>query len=226
MTEDKDPPSARLRHGQAPQPEPSPTAEEKRFPWLWSLIGAAAATLAVAALATGYQPPWATLRTASDELKEEDLNKCVSQAFDRIGRDIAPAQLNLHRWPMANTDDAEMYEVLIQRILPSLAKNRGDNEGQPRHHIGFKLFFDSKQRGVRHFGASIICINPFRTEDNQCRNRNYYFFSRRTPEELADILLSDITSTEITMRDCAFEWASRTPKPAAPERRATGEENR
>ena len=225
MTEDNDPQSAGRWHSQGPQPAPAPKAAGASYAWPWILIAAAVVAIAVAGLATGYQPPWITLHTAADGLGEEHLNKCVSQAFDRIGHDVPLSRLKLSGNARVPTDDDELYDRLLAVVRPLLRAGDAPYKADDLF-VQFLAYFHPDMRPRRIFVISVICDQDFGSPDNSCRNRNYYFFSRRTPEEIADIVLSDITRTEVTLRHCEFQRASRALEPTALERGAEESVNR
>jgi hypothetical protein len=145
-----------------------------------------------------------------------DPPACVSAGYDYVCKDLEPRQLHYMIHPKAaptsRTDDDSLYARFLGHIRQRLAPAGGapGSDGQS-FYVLFNVYFDYDKSFAEQFAVAIICTRPFGTKENECRNRNYYFPSRKTPEKLGDTLLNDIVKTTPVMTACKLRRVSKAP---------------
>ncbi|MGE0650706.1 MAG: hypothetical protein AB7P12_02995 [Alphaproteobacteria bacterium] len=134
---------------------------------------------------------------------------CVSPRYDHIGKDIEPSRLRYQTHPKGkqgpHTDDERLFGRALKSLLSNIGpKGKDETVNTAPLNILFAAYFHWDKGRIRQFGMGVICTKDFGSEKNVCRNRNYYFLSERTPEDISHIILNDITKEKPALKICAF----------------------
>lgn len=151
----------------------------------------------------------------SQTLRTIDKTKCVSQAYDKIGGDVALGQLILDDRKKAKTftDNRRLFERYRNRISLIFDEAKPLNKRRDMYFTS-SVIFRFNQRERKQMGSGIICTHKFIHPSRNCRNRTYFFFTAHEPEEVAKIITNDIVKEKPIVRKCHFTWASSSPRPS------------
>ena len=131
---------------------------------------------------------------------------CVSQNEDTISGDVPPRHMKYKRTAVHETDESELYSDFISAIINN---TMSEHESGDTFYVTFTAYFEFNQGVYEQLAAAVLCKEDFKSANNKCRNRTYFFFSEIPPAEMAEILLNDIGQHEPLVRKCLFPEASR-----------------
>ena len=123
-----------------------------------------------------------------DDAGTYDFSKfpgCVSRSKEVIQRNIPLSQLRYKSIAGKETDEEELHKAFIARALEKIQEYR-DKKSDNYLYLTFAIYYRFNKNVYKQFASAIICKEKFGTKDNECRNRNYYFFSHLDPITLAN----------------------------------------
>lgn len=130
---------------------------------------------------------------------------CVSQGEHTVSGDIPSSRMKYKKTAVYETDVPEMYSDFIDIIINN---TMGEREFGDNFYVTFTAQFEFNQGVYEQIAAAVLCKEDFKSANNKCRNRTYFFFSEIPPTEMAEILLNDIGQYEPLVRKCLFPEAS------------------
>lgn len=128
---------------------------------------------------------------------------CVSQRQDAIEGDIPLTRLRYKSVVKKETDDEHLHAAFLARALANIRgkdSERFDND----IYVTFAVYYRFNKGDRKQFATSVICENEFGSEENICRNRNYWLFSYLDPVTLAKVIVDDIVRSSSLIRRCAW----------------------
>lgn len=140
---------------------------------------------------------------------------CVSQNQWKIEGDVPQDRLryrSLGRGKM--TDDKVRHEQFLARVAVMTGAVAAQ-EAEGDMYVTFSVFYRFDRGVYKQLASAIICKKPFEVQENECRNRSYFFFTHVEPANLADVLMADISSFTPLIRTCVWDRRrNSTHKPA------------
>ncbi len=133
-----------------------------------------------------------------------NLPGCVSQSQNAVEGDIPLTRLRYKSFAKKETDDEQLHAVFLARALKHIRDDEGEVFGDDLY-VTFAVYYKFEKRIYKQFATAIICRRKFGSKKNECRNRNYFFFSHLDPITLANLLVDDISSFRPVVRRCSWD---------------------
>lgn len=160
------------------------------------LLGLAAAWVVYAILWRANAP--------SPSYDASNIPGCVSQTQWKVEGDIQHDRLRYQSFTRVETDDKAKHELFLARVIEKTSQDGKRATGNDMY-LTFAVFHRYNRRVYRQTASAIVCQRQFGSSENQCRNRNYYFFRHIDPITLANVLVDDIASYKPLIRKCVWD---------------------
>jgi len=129
---------------------------------------------------------------------------CISLNQEAIEGDIPLDRLRYESIPGKETDDERLHKEFLAHALKKI-KGEEDKKFRNQLQVTFAVYYRFDKKVYKQYASAIICKYEFGYKKNECRNRNFYFFSYLDPATIADVIVDNISMSKPIIRRCSWD---------------------